>query len=160
MIFPAVMAFAAATDLLTMRIPNWISVTLAAVFLLAAPLAGLSLDDMLLHLAAGALVLVVAIGIYAFGGFGGGDGKLLAAAALWIGFDGLVTFLAFVAIAGGALAIAILFYRRIPAVEALHIPDWAIRLHRQGSGMPYGIAIATGALLIYPHTSWFAALSS
>ena len=159
MIFPAVMAFAAATDLLTMRIPNWVSVTLAVAFLMAAPLAGLSLYDILMHLAAGTVVLLAAIALYAVGGFGGGDGKLLAAAALWIGFEGLVTYLAFVSIAGGVLAVAILIYRRVPAVEALPIPDWALKLHKQGTGIPYGIAIAAGALLVYPHTGWFAALS-
>lgn len=158
MIFPAVMAFAAATDLLTMRIPNWVSVTLAVAFLVAAPLAGLSLYDILMHLAAGTVVLLAAIALYAVGGFGGGDGKLLAAAALWIGFEGLVTYLAFVSIAGGVLAVAILIYRRVPAVEALPIPDWALKLHKQGTGIPYGIAIAAGALLVYPHTGWFAAL--
>jgi prepilin peptidase CpaA len=158
MIFPAVMAFAAATDLLTMRIPNWVSVTLAVAFLVAAPLAGLSLYDVLMHLAAGAIVLLAAIALYAVGGFGGGDGKLLAAAALWIGFEGLVTYLVFVSIAGGVLAVAILIYRRVPAVEALPIPDWALKLHKQGTGIPYGIAIAAGALLVYPHTGWFAAL--
>jgi prepilin peptidase CpaA len=158
MIFPAVMAFAAATDLLTMRIPNWVSVTLAVAFLVAAPLAGLSLYDVLMHLAAGAVVLLAGIALYAVGGFGGGDGKLLAAAALWIGFEGLITYLAFVSIAGGVLAVAILIYRRVPAVEALPIPDWALKLHKQGTGIPYGIAIAAGALLVYPHTGWFAAL--
>jgi prepilin peptidase CpaA len=158
MIFPAVMVFAATTDLLTMRIPNWVSVTLAAAFLVAAPLAGLSAYDELMHLAAGAVVLLAAIALYAVGGFGGGDGKLLASAALWIGFEELVTYLAFVAIAGGILAVAILLYRRVPAVEAFPIPDWALKLHKQGTGIPYGIAIAAGALLVYPHTGWFAAL--
>ncbi len=98
-----------------------------------------------MHLAAGAVVLLAAIALYAVGGFGGGDGKLLAAAALWIGFEGLVTYLAFVSIAGGVLAVAILIYRRVPAVEALPIPDWALKLHKQGTGIPYGIAIAAGA---------------
>ena len=65
-----------------------------------------------------------------------------------------------VAIAGGVLAVAILFYRRVPAIEALPVPEWALKLHKQGTGIPYGIAIAAGALLIYPHTAWFAALAS
>jgi prepilin peptidase CpaA len=160
LVFPAIMAFAAAMDLLTMRIPNRISIALAVAFFVAAPFAGLSLHDVLSHAAAGAVVLAAAIGLFAFGGFGGGDGKLLAAAALWIGFEGLVMFLAFVAVAGGVLAVAILFYRRVPAIEALPVPEWALKLHERGTGIPYGIAIAAGALLIYPHTAWFAALAS
>jgi prepilin peptidase CpaA len=154
------MAFAAAMDLLTMRIPNGVSIALAVTFLVAAPFAGLSLSDVLIHIAAGAVVLAAAIVLYAVGGFGGGDGKLLAAAALWIGFEGLVTYLTFVAIAGGVLAVAILLFRTVPAIEAFPVPEWALKLHRQGTGIPYGIAIAAGALLIYPHTAWFIALAS
>jgi prepilin peptidase CpaA len=160
LVFPAIMAFAAAMDLLTMRISNRISIALAAAFFVAALFAGMPLHDVLSHIGAGAVVLVAAILLFALGGFGGGDGKLLAAAALWIGFEGLVEFLALIAIAGGALAVAILFYRRVPAIEALPVPEWALNLHKQGTGIPYGIAIAAGALLIYPHTAWFTALAS
>ena len=159
LIFPAIMAFAAAMDLLTMRISNRVAIALAVLFLVAAPLAGLSLYDVLSHVAAGAVVLAIAIVLYAFGGFGGGDGKLLAAASLWVGFEGLVPFLTYVAISGGVLAVVILAYRMVPAIEALPMPEWALKLHRAGTGIPYGIAIAAGALLIYPHTAWFAALT-
>ena len=160
LVFPAIMAFAAAMDLLTMRISNRISIALAASFFVAALFAGLPLHDVLSHIGAGAVVLVAAMLLFALGGFGGGDGKLLAAGALWIGFEGLLMFLLFVALAGGALAVAILFYRRIPAIEALPVPEWALNLHKQGTGIPYGIAIAAGALLIYPDTAWFNAFTS
>jgi prepilin peptidase CpaA len=36
---------------------------------------------------------------------------------------------------------------------------WAVRLHRCDAGIPYGIALAAGALLIYPQTSWIACLA-
>ena len=89
---------------------------------------------------------------------GGGDAKLLAAAALWLGFDQLVPFLAYVTIFGGALALLLLAYRRCPPAR-LPLPDWAARLHAKGEGMPYGVAIAAGALSIYPLTSWPALLA-
>ncbi len=153
------MAFAAATDLLTMKIPNLLSIGLCVAFLVIAPIAGLSGQEMLMHLAAGALMLIAGILLFALGWIGGGDGKILAVAALWLGFDQLVGFLALVAIFGGALALAILAYRRVPAT-AFPLPDWALRLHTQGGGMPYGVAIAAGALITYPSTSWYAALGS
>lgn len=159
LVFPAVVAFGGAMDLLTMTIPNRITLGLAAVFFVAALLTGLPLDQILLHVAAGALVLVAGIALFAIGGFGGGDAKLLAAAALWIGFDQLVPFLACVTIFGGLLAIAILYYRRLP-ILGIHAPDWAMKLHKQGTGIPYGIAIASSALMIFPHTAWFASVAT
>lgn len=152
MIFPAVVAFAAATDLLTMTIPNRITLGLAAAFFAVAPLTGLPLDQILIHAGAGLLVLVVSIVLFAVGGFGGGDAKLLAAAALWIGFDQLLPFLVYVTIFGGVLAFAILYYRSIPILSP-NAPDWAHNLHRRGSGIPYGIAIASAALMVFPHTN-------
>ena len=154
------MAFAGALDLLTMTIPNRISVALAAAFAFAAYRAGLPFDVVAAHVGAAALVLVIGIVFFAFGWLGGGDAKLMTVAALWIGYgDTLITYFALVAVLGGALALAILAYRRFPAT-ALPGPDWAMNLHRRGSGIPYGLAIAGGALWIYPYTVWFAAFTS
>lgn len=158
LVFPAVMVFAGAMDLLTMTIPNRISITLAGLFLIAAPLAGLSLDEFAMSIAAALLVLTIGIGMFAMGWLGGGDAKLLSVAALWVGFDNLLVYFTQVAILGGVLAVLILVYRRLPA-GALPGPDWALRLHQQGSGIPYGLAIAGAALWIYPHTTWFTAFA-
>jgi prepilin peptidase CpaA len=159
LIFPATMAFAGAMDLLTMTIPNRISVALAAVFAFAAYRAGLPLDVVAAHLGAAALVLGVGIAFFACGWLGGGDAKLMSVAALWIGFgDVLLAYFAMMAALGGALALAVLAYRRLP-VTALPGPDWALNLHKHGTGIPYGLAIAGAALWIYPQTVWFAAFS-
>jgi prepilin peptidase CpaA len=157
-VFPFAMAFAAAADLFTMKIPNALTLGLAAAFLVVAPVAGLSWTDLLSHLAAGSLLLIVGILLFSLGWLGGGDAKLLAAAALWLGFEPLVLFLAYVAIFGGALAIAVLAYRSVPA-GAFPLPGWAARLHAKGAAIPYGVAIAGGALAIYPTTGWYAALA-
>ncbi len=155
MTFAAIMAFAAAMDLLTMTIPNRVSLALAAAFFLAAPLIGLPLSEIGMHVAAGALVLVAGIALFALGGFGGGDAKLLAVGALWIGFDQLLLFLTLTAMLGGVLAVAILLYRKRSILSLYrYAPDWAIDLHKPGSGIPYGIAIATSGLLVLPVTPW------
>jgi len=147
------MAFAGAMDLLTMTIPNRISIALVAAFFVTAILIGLPPQQILMHIAAGALILAAGIALFAVGGFGGGDAKLLAAGALWIGFEGLLPYLINVTLFGGLVAIAVLLYRRIPAT-VLPIPDWAVRLHTRKSGIPYGIAIACSALAAYPQTVW------
>ncbi len=156
LVFPAAMAFAGAMDLLTMTIPNRVSLVLAAAFPIAAAFAGIPLDQLLLHLGAGTLVLAIGVLFFSQGWLGGGDAKLLAAAALWIGLDDLLTYCTAVAILGGVLALLILAFRRLP-IAAMPGPGWALRLHRSGSGIPYGLAIAGAALWHYPRTIWFAA---
>jgi prepilin peptidase CpaA len=160
LIFPAAMAFAGAMDLLTMTIPNRISVALAGAFAFAAYKAGLPLDVVAAHLGAAALVLALGIVMFALGWLGGGDAKLMSAAALWIGLgDMLIAYFAVVAVLGGVLALAILAYRKLP-IAALPGPDWALNLHRSGTGIPYGLAIAGAALWIYPQTVWFKAFAA
>src|ERR1700738_1780009 len=86
LLFPALVAFAAASDLFTMTISNRVSLALIAGFLVLAPLGGMGLQDMLSHLGAGAAVLAVAFACFAMGWVGGGDAKVAASAALWVGF--------------------------------------------------------------------------
>src|ERR1700761_2904695 len=85
-LFPALMAFAAASDLLTMTISNRVSLLLAGAFLVLAIASGMAPTDILLHVGAGAFMLVVAFSCFAMGWVGGGDAKIAAAAALWFGF--------------------------------------------------------------------------
>jgi prepilin peptidase CpaA len=158
-VFPFAMALAAVSDLLTMTIPNRLSIGLAIAFLVAAPVAGLSGHDVLMHFVAGAITLVAGFLLFSMNFLGGGDAKLLAASALWLGFDPLILFLASVAVFGGALALAILAYRSVPAA-ALPLPDWMLRLHGKGAPIPYGVAIAAGGLAVYPTTAWYPALAA
>ncbi len=149
--FLVLMILAAISDMLTMTIPNWISIAISGAFLVAAPLSGLPWMELLSHLAAGAIVLVAGFVLFAFGAFGGGDAKLLAAGALWVGLDYLLPYLLLVGVLGGGLAIAILVYRQLPVLSA-YAPSWAMRLHNKESGIPFGIAIAGGAILAFPQT--------
>lgn len=158
-VFPLAMAYAAASDLLTMTIPNRISLLLLTAFLLLAPLAGLSWAQFGQHLATGGGVLAVGIVLFGLGIFGGGDAKLLAVASLWLGLDQLGPFLGYVAILGGVLCTVIIVYRQVPAA-ATSLPGWAARLHSPKSGVPYGIAIAGAALMIYPKTPFYIAFVS
>jgi prepilin peptidase CpaA len=158
LLFPALMAFAASSDLLTMTISNRISMALAGGFLLLALVTGMSLPVLGMHLAAAALVLAIAFTCFAFGWIGGGDAKLAAATALWLGFAHLLDYLIYASLFGGALTLAIVYFRGVPLPQAFVGLPWAERLHRSDSGVPYGIALAAAALFVYPHTAWMAAI--
>ncbi len=154
MLFPAALAYAAVMDVFTMTIPNRISLALIAVFPLAALLAGLSMHTALMHVAAFAIVLAFGIALFALNLLGGGDAKLLAAGALWVGIDQLLPFIVYVTVAGGALALTFVAVRMVPA-GAFRLPEWAARLHKSGNGIPYGLAICAGGLFVYPKTALF-----
>jgi prepilin peptidase CpaA len=156
-LFPALMAFAASSDLLTMTIANRVSLVLIGGFALLAVLCGLSGNEILLHLGAAATVLAVAFFCFACGWIGGGDAKLAAATALWLGFSHLFDYLVYASLLGGALTLLIVQFRTLPMPRVLIGQEWAERLHRQGGGVPYGIALAAAALLIYPQTEWMTA---
>jgi len=157
-LFPAVMAFAASSDLLTMTIANRVSLVLVGGFVLLAVLSGLSGADMLSHAGAAAAVLAAAFICFARGWIGGGDAKLAAATALWLGFGHLFDYLAYASILGGVLTLLIVQFRHLRLPQVLVGRDWAERLHRRGGGVPYGIALAAAALLVYPQTEWMTAL--
>lgn len=160
LIFPAAMAFAAAMDLVTMTIPNRISLALIAGFVLLAPFSGLSWHSLLVNnVGAALLVFSVVFAMFALGWLGGGDAKLLAACALWVGFDHLLTFLLQTAMLGGLLSLAVLSYRASFPGGAIALPHWAERLHDKTTGIPYGIAIGGAGLIVYPSTPWFAAFA-
>jgi prepilin peptidase CpaA len=157
-LFPAMMAFAASSDLFTMTIANRVSLILIGGFGLLAVMTGMSATDMLLHVGAGASVLVVAFTLFTFGWIGGGDAKLAAATALWFGFNHLFDYLIYSSILGGVLTLLLIQFRMFPLPQVLVGRDWIERLHRRGGGIPYGIALAAAALLVYPHTEWMTKL--
>jgi len=158
MLFPALMAFAAASDLFTMTISNRVSLALVAGFLALALLSGMGFQEILSHIGAGAVVLTVAFSCFAMGWIGGGDAKVAASAALWFGFGHLLDYLLYASLFGGVLTLLLLQVRRWPLPYPLARQDWLLKLHAKESGIPYGIALAIGALAIYPETDWVKAV--
>jgi prepilin peptidase CpaA len=157
-LFPATMAFAASSDLFTMTIANRISLFLVAGFILLSAMIGMSAAGMLLHFAAGAAVLIVGFVFFSCGWIGGGDAKLAAVTALWLGFAHLFDYLIYSSIFGGALTLALIQFRLLPLPTVLAGREWIERLHCRGGGVPYGIALAAAALIVYPHTEWMSSL--
>ena len=154
LLFPAMMAFAAASDLLTMTISNRVSLILIGGFLVLAAMCGMPLAQVGSHFAAALAVLVISFTFFARGWIGGGDAKLAAATALWLGFDQLLNYLTFASLIGGLMTLAIIRFRLMPLPAMIADHEWAQRLHRMDAGVPYGIALAIAALMIYPDTPW------
>lgn len=150
--FPGLMAFAAASDLITMTIPNRLSLALLAGFLAFALITRMPIEAIGWHFAAGALVLVITFTMFACGWIGGGDAKLAAATAVWCGFTSLLEYLLFASVLGGLLTLAIVYWRTALMPMSLIRISWIGRLHDNKTGIPYGIALAASGLLIYPYT--------
>ncbi|MBB4567734.1 A24 family peptidase [Rhizobium leucaenae] len=160
LIFPLCLAVAALTDLLTMTIPNRVSLILACSFIVLAPLVGLTWPDIGMHFAGAAIVFGTCFALFALNVMGGGDAKLLAASALWFGFDpSLLAFLIYVAFLGGVVTIVILMIRsQSNAIMAMGLPlPNSLMIAKK---IPYGIAIAIGGFLAFPSSPMVAAASS
>ncbi|OAP41507.1 peptidase [Sinorhizobium glycinis] len=149
-VFPLCLAVAALTDLLTMTIPNRVSAILLGAFVVIAPVAGLDIGQIGLHLLAAATVFALCFWLFALGVMGGGDAKLLTASAVWFGLNvSLVSFLIWVAVLGGVLALVILLLRsKEHVILAAGVPVPSLLL--TAKKIPYGIAIALGGFAAYP----------
>jgi prepilin peptidase CpaA len=152
-LFPLMMAYAAFSDLLTMTIPNKLTLALGSSYFLMALATGQPLDVILIHVLCGIGVLALAFVAFCFGWMGGGDAKLAAAVALWMGFPLSGEYLLISSFLGGLLTLVILFARKTPLPARLTNYGWLVRLHDAKTGIPYGIALAAGGLLLYTETS-------
>lgn len=151
------LGLAAWTDLRTLRIPNWLTLSgvalgLALRLLESAP----SLNDGLLGLAVG---LAVGVSCFATGVLGGGDAKLLAAVGAFVGLSGILGTLVVTTITGAFLALAqawrmgrlasllqgvgnvLVIHGRTGAMQSGEAPASAL------PPLPYGVAIALGTTL-------------
>jgi prepilin peptidase CpaA len=129
-VFCLILAAAAGSDVARYRIPNALCLALAAcAFVFALPHDGAAWAGRGLSLAVlGGTALV----LYLMRALGGGDAKLLMAAALWMPWTSLPVFVFVLALAGGVQALASLALRRLagPAPAAGR------------TRMPYGVSIA------------------
>ena len=130
------LALAAFTDLRSRIIENWLNAGIA----LAAPLfwwaSGYALwPDVPIQIALALLVFALFGGMFAMGGMGGGDVKLIGALALWLPLQPLVLMLVVMAMAGGVLTIVMATAHKI-------------RKSNNILEIPYGVAIAIATLIV------------
>jgi prepilin peptidase CpaA len=163
LLFVLLMLTAAVSDLRFLKLPNWLVVAVALLFVVAAVATGMPLKLALWHGLAGTLVLTGGFALFSAGVIGGGDAKLVAAVALWMGWTKLAVFLLYTALAGGVLAIAMLLWEfvRMHVELTARNPDSSLikRVASLKPDLPYGVAIAVGACLTLPETWWAAGLA-
>ena len=152
-VMPALAIVAGLKDLTSMKIPNWISGLLILAFFPAALAVGLDPMTVAANLGVAALALVIGAGMFALRWIGGGDAKLLAASCLWMGMSGVAPFLIYTGIAGGAFCLLLMTARQyFPMVAPSVSQGWVINLMQPKGDIPYGVAIAIGALLALPES--------
>jgi prepilin peptidase CpaA len=157
--FPVLMALSASMDLLTFTIPNRLCAVLALGYLVFAVLLGASAVDILLNISCGLAILIVAFVMFNLGWIGGGDAKLAAATAAWLGWTAILNYGLAAALFGGILTLILLGARAAPLPAAFGRIEWLARLHNVNAGVPYGIALAAAGLMQYPNSSIWAALA-
>jgi prepilin peptidase CpaA len=151
-VFPGLLAAAAGWDLASFTIPNFLTLALAAAFVPFALALGLSPGVFGFHLLAGMIGLAAGFALFALGYIGGGDAKLFAGVALWLGPHDLPLYALVATILGGFLALMLLALRQLPLPAGLARQDWILKLHDQCSGIPYGVALTAGVFLLLPQT--------
>ena|SRR5579859_2769809 len=148
--FVLIVLAAAASDLISYRIPNVLVLALIGAFVVWG---GLHYKETawLSHIGAALLCLVAGYAFYLLRQIGAGDVKFLTAVALWTGLNGLIALILFTSLSGLFALPLILLARALVAkahAKNLWKPDWPVpRLLMKKQGVPYGVAIALGAIV-------------
>lgn len=158
-LFPLLMIIAGAGDALSMRISNRLNAIIAVSFLPMAFAAGMPLEMLAGHLLTALFLLVAGYMLFAVSIFGGGDAKLLAAAGLWLGYPLVMQFAVLTALIGGGLAAVVGIWTLIKLQSEIHEGFVSRRLGFLKPDLPYGIALAAGAILAFSQ-SWWMSLAS
>jgi prepilin peptidase CpaA len=142
---------AALSDIVRFTIPNAVVLALAALFCAISIVVPIG-TDWLGHVGSLGLMLAIGVPAYRFRVLGAGDVKLIAAGALWVGWEQLPTYVTYVAIAGAVLGLGLMVARSATASLLSHHPRGSAvalpRLLVWGEGIPYGVAIAAGSVVI------------
>lgn len=151
----ALCLYAAIHDVRTLTIPNWLNLAIALLAMPAILLAAPDLKAMNGYWFAGTAAFLVSGALFYAGVFGGGDAKMIPAAMLWIGPEGALTFVMWMALAGGLLALVVMAARQLVPAGAAGRLSPALQ---DGNGVPYGVAITAGVFAAIPHSDLFAGL--
>jgi prepilin peptidase CpaA len=146
-LFCTLVLWAGLRDLVSMTISNRLVLVLLSGFIVAVVVGVVGPVEAAVSLAAAFGVLVLGFVLFALGWIGGGDAKLMAVTALWFGPTMTANYLVYTTLFGAALTVALLVFRRHPLLPVLRSVAWLDRLHAPATGVPYGVAMAMGALV-------------
>ena len=156
---PILLIIAAAGDVVSLRIPNWLTIVTAMLFFPMAFLTGMPLSDFGTHILAGVILFGAGFVFFQFGLFGGGDAKLMAAAGLWFGTSQTLPFLLATALAGGALAFVVGIWSMLLLSWEIHgsgqgLGNFGKKIREMKPNVPYGLAFAIGGIWAFRETWW------
>jgi len=153
MAYAALLIACAATDVLTLRIPNILVGAIVALFVFVC-VVNPPPSILWAHVMPAAVAFALGAAIFFAGKMGGGDVKLLTAAVLWVGLPKLGFFLISLALYGMiAILVFSVFRRQVVGVLAWtsvrigHPIPTPVSLET-GQSIPYGVVIAAAALMM------------
>ena len=152
---------AAKSDYKGYKIPNIISIVIIGAFAVTFGILTVTeqrdvfFKPIGMHLGAAFLVLMLTSALYALKKLGAGDSKFATAIALWVGLVGLVPFLFYMSLAGGVIAAISLYLQKKKPVQSPPEGGWIDSVQKGGGNVPYGIAIAVGALVSFVYLGFF-----
>lgn len=155
LIFPVMLIAAGSFDVFTMTIPNWLTALVGVSFFIFAFAFGMPFEEIGHSVMVALGVLLITMGMFGLGWFGGGDAKLMTACALWLGAANFPAFLLGVCLIGGVATLAIMAFRRVPLPMSIGNVGWVARLHNTEEGVPYGVAIAGAGVFLFSNTELF-----
>lgn len=153
-VFPLMVVMAGISDFFTLKIPNWLNGLIAVSVVPFVLFAGMPMEVFAWHVIAGLAAFAGGFILFSANIIGGGDAKMLAACAVWVGWDLLVEFAFVTAFAGGALVIAIKLWVFFADHKDKKGMEWASNFLSKKPQLPYGIAIAAGGVIVFPASWW------
>ena len=145
---------AALNDANAMKIPNRIPLIVLGAYFLMVPFTWAGFPIFFEHLAVGLTLFAVGFAMFAFGWMGGGDAKLLAATAFWFTWPDAFAYMVYTALFGGALTLFIMLGRSYIPVRVM-TSQWAQTMFKDETKIPYGLALAAGAIAVLPTSQIF-----
>ena len=147
-VIPGLFLVAGLFDVLTTRIPDWISLSVVTLFVLYAFSIGMPIASIGMHFGTGILVFFAGFLAFSLGLMGGGDGKLAAAGALWFGPALAPSFLMLAFIYGGVMVALIFAMRRVPLPAFMVRQPWLMVWVQGHEGLPFGLAMAAAVMTV------------
>jgi prepilin peptidase CpaA len=151
-LYVASLCYGFVSDVKSLRIPNVVSLSVAALFFahyFSAPASGAIAP----HLIAAGGAFLFMFAVYAAGFMGAGDVKLIGALMLWAGVRDGPAFLLLMSLTGGLIAFVLLLARKVTLARpstTRYIPSRRLRVWTRLGIFPYGTAICTAGLILMP----------
>ena len=147
-VFPFLVLYAAAMDLLTMQIPNWVSVVGVVAFLGMALVAGMPMSVIAWSIMVSITTFIICFVAFIFHLLGGGDVKLATMIMLWLGWDHFGKFFVIASLYGGLVALVALYLFDNLRYTLMMRTGKPVEF-ASVSGIPYGVALSAASLHFY-----------